>query len=212
MGTIESGSVRHIGPGKGAGLDQSAQKKNLLIFKEPLFDTASFGVRNDGVVPGHDPSDFEGTDNLGWGVHPNGSINVIDATECNNGFGPKSVRGKGITFQTLWGLEASPDEIAMAKRNLKEGYRKFLSRMIKSVTLSKSGVQTIPDPMVWLIQITLERSQSIGPNLVGTLVPWPRPTPEAEKERMGTFELRPVNIEFKGREDQQWPKTRSPAE
>jgi hypothetical protein len=38
------------------------------------------------------------------------------------------------------------------------------------------------------------------------LVPWPRFTPEVEELRLGTFELRPVNVEFKGREGQTWPK------
>jgi hypothetical protein len=208
-GEIQTGSVRQVGPGKTGNLGIGSEKKNLIIFREPLFDNVEFRVKNDGLIPGRNPNEFVGLDSYGWGVHPDGTVNVVDATECRNGFGTKT---PGIGLQALWALEANAVDIERAQNNLEDGYKRFLKRMIKSVTLSKTAVTLIPDPRIWLIQVTLERGQSIGPTLVGTLVPWPRPIKQVEETRLSTYELRPTKIEFKDQRDKRWPRTTSPAE
>ena len=208
QGQIEQGRTRQDGPGVYGNLGTVSREVTLIIFKDPLFKSPDFGVRNKSMVPGYNPSDFVGLDGLGWGVHPDGSINVIDQNQCHNGFGTST---PNIGWSTLWNLEANQEEFQRAQRGFKEGYKIFLDRMIKSVKVSMAGVQTIPDPRLWLVSVSQDNAEALGDTAVGKLVPWSSPTPQIEELRRSTFSLRPVNIEFNGPENQQWPKNRSPA-
>lgn len=208
-GQLEKGRIRQLGPGQAGDLGTVSRERSLIIFRDPLFSSADHGVRNKEFIPGRNPTDFVGLDSLGWGIHPNGEVNVVDPNECRNGFGIKT---ENICWATLWKLERNEEENRNAQGSLKDGYRMFLDRMIKTVSLSKTDVQMIPDPRIWMVAVNQKNTEALGPNVVGKLIPWPRFTPDGDRLRKSTFELRDVNVEFQGREDQKWPRGRSPAQ
>jgi hypothetical protein len=162
------------------------------IFKDPLFKATDHGVRNWNILPGQKLGKFAGEDSLGWGIHRNGTVDVLNLRLLPLADGRISSWGDLVQIagiaKDLEYSQTHPDIRTLL-------HEKLMRRMIVQVRLELSDIQRIPDPREWDV-VVAATANSIRGGSVGKLRLKPGFSEKTEKARYSAFSLRESKPNF----------------
>jgi len=191
-GMLKQAQVSHLGPEKKAQHGMHGEEIVVPIFRCPVFDPVEHGVRNWNILPGQKLGSFPGEDSMGWGLHRNGTIDIVNVRigkllDTKISSWSDIVNSAGIATDLEY-LEANPGLKTLL-------HQKLLRRIIVQVRLELSDIQRIPDPREWEV-VVVSNSNSIRGGSTGKLRLKTVFSEGTEEQRYSAFALREPKPNF----------------